>query len=832
MGEISLQFYGLSADRLGPVPALLAAICLSLVCYGAWLFVRRQLRLAYVCVGAMLVGVGATVAIALFRSETTVLWMLLLAGATLTIVGIFYWSAYGDLGPGRFFVLVALRSVAILSLMLMLFKPQLNFMPDSREAKGVLGVLVDRSGSMATVDERGMPNRYDQALQMLAFQHERLERELRPAWHHFAKALPQEVSLDDLDDLSPGSDETSLTDIAGALANCVSLHRDNLVGVLLVSDGIHNAKADAAQEAERTGVPIYTVATGSTRESITGRRNIEVLSADCPVTVVKNSVTTVTCRVKMTRMSSIPAELTLGDLTSGKVLDTVRLWTDKPSETLTVKLKWTPRDVAVASGTADVRKLRVRARSQVGEVTNQDNTAELHVLVTESSLRVLHIAGSIRPELKFLRRLLDSDPDIELTTFIRISGKRFIARTPAEAGTLKSLPSTKEEFGLFDVIILDDLDSSFLTSGQMSRMRQFVNDGGALLMLGGQNSFGPGGYGGTDIDRLLPVQSGSRNRRQEMERALPQLTAAGEAHPVFEGIAQYFPGPSARQPGLGKAALPELHGCVEVASAKPAAEVLAVHPSAVNDAGPLIMLAVQRFGAGRSAAFMADTTWRWHLALRSLGREGPYQRFWLQLVRWLGGLDSPRRDGAASVVLRMDKPYVRIGQSAKLTAYVRDSEGRADETANVSATVTMPDTPAQGQTVQLARLADSGLFEAEIRPDILGQATVTCRADSPLNETIGTDVLALTVAPSDAEDERLARDDKLLREIAERSGGKFASLAGLPDLVDEIIQRARISAGSSAQVITYRLYNFVWLFLAFVALITTEWTLRRRWQLR
>jgi hypothetical protein len=59
-------------------------------------------------------------------------------------------------------------------------------------------------------------------------------------------------------------------------------------------------------------------------------------------------------------------------------------------------------------------------------------------------------------------------------------------------------------------------------------------------------------------------------------------------------------------------------------------------------------------------------------------------------------------------------------------------------------------------------------------------------------------------------------------------------ISGLPDLIDKIVQRMkdRGQLDEPAGASITPLFNFPILFVAFVALLTTEWLLRRRWHLR
>ncbi|MDQ7780376.1 MAG: glutamine amidotransferase, partial [Planctomycetota bacterium] len=82
-----------------------------------------------------------------------------------------------------------------------------------------------------------------------------------------------------------------------------------------------------------------------------------------------------------------------------------------------------------------------------------------------------------------------------------LSEKIAVVRVPAGA-----LPSQPGELQNYDAIILSNVPASALTKGQMELMRSNVRDLGiGLVMIGGPDSFGAGGYTGTPVEDALPV---------------------------------------------------------------------------------------------------------------------------------------------------------------------------------------------------------------------------------------------------------------------------------------------------------------------------------------
>ncbi|MBL7132531.1 MAG: hypothetical protein ISS78_00400 [Phycisphaerae bacterium] len=834
MAEVSLQFQGAKDQQL--LAVLMAAIAVVLVGAGIWQLVRGRWWQGAAALGAAML----PVLIWIFaragsdKGPSQGFWMVLLAVQVAAAVGVFYAEVYSFLHAKRLAVLMALRSLAIISLMLVLFKPILSCAVSPRDrAKCYLPVLVDRSGSMSTVDEANTASRYVRALHTLATQRTRVTGNFNPVWHYFGQEVKTADKFASLMQIQPSGKAAEGTDIAGALVGASADYaKASLAGIILISDGIHNVSQKAVMEAvEEASVPIYAVGIGSEKEDATRLRNIELASVDAPLEAIKNNITTITISVKMTGMASTQARVQLLEEGNDQPVASENLWTEKSVYSKAIKLKWTPKDrPSLGEGAADVRKLRVVIPAKAVEAIKDDNTAELHVLITQPRVRVLYVEGSMRPEYKYLKRLLDTDPNIQFMSLVRVADNRFWAYGGIDGRKLNRLPTTDEDFSLIDVLVIGDLSRTFLSRSQLARIGKFVNDGGALLMLGGHSSFGPGGYGGTDVETVLPVVVGGLEQAQDTTAFLPMLTAAGQVHPVLDGLSDFFVIPGRPGPKPGTPALPDLRGCVTVPKAKGGAAVLAVHPTRKNAAGLLTVLAVQKYGAGRSAAFTADTTWQWYLKMRGMGADSPYSRLWGQLIRWLARAETKTRKTAPAVVARLDRSYMLVNQSVTIRARVQDQKGLPGQTSQVTCTIAPADKAAKGHDLPLGNRG-GGLFDAEFTPKRSGKFRLTISAVDPTGQKLGTDELSLTVAPYLAEAERLARNTNLLRAIAVVSEGRYADLAGLPEIIDQIIDRHKKLAAPLPPPETYRLYNFWLLFLAFAAFMTGEWMLRRNWQL-
>ncbi len=82
-------------------------------------------------------------------------------------------------------------------------------------------------------------------------------------------------------------------------------------------------------------------------------------------------------------------------------------------------------------------------------------------------------------------------------------------------------PKTLEELQQFDLLMLSDISALTLGRESMELYRRWVQEfGGGFVMLGGENSFGVGGYFRTPIEQMLPVRTEHDDRQDVPSVAL------------------------------------------------------------------------------------------------------------------------------------------------------------------------------------------------------------------------------------------------------------------------------------------------------------------------
>lgn len=188
----------------------------------------------------------------------------------------------------------------------------------------------------------------------------------------------------------------------------------------------------------------------------------------------------------------------------------------------------------------------------------------------------------------------------------------------------RDFPQTMEEINEYSTVILSDIGANTLllhpdtfeksqpTPNRLKLLREYVAEGGSLLMVGGYMSFqginGRAQYKDTPIEEILPVDLQANDDRQEVPEGMnPKVVSE---HEVVAGLEQEWP---------------MLLGYNKL-KAKSAAEVLAVW-------GDDPILVVGEHKQGRTAAFASDCAPHW--GSNDFVEWNNYNKLWGQLVSWL-----------------------------------------------------------------------------------------------------------------------------------------------------------------------------------------------------
>lgn len=82
------------------------------------------------------------------------------------------------------------------------------------------------------------------------------------------------------------------------------------------------------------------------------------------------------------------------------------------------------------------------------------------------------------------------------------------------------VPQSADGLRPYDLVVFSDVSAGSVPSASQVAVEQYVERGGGFVMVGGENSFGTGGWGGTVIERVLPVRFEGQRQREQPKLAL------------------------------------------------------------------------------------------------------------------------------------------------------------------------------------------------------------------------------------------------------------------------------------------------------------------------
>jgi len=157
-------------------------------------------------------------------------------------------------------------------------------------------------------------------------------------------------------------------------------------------------------------------------------------------------------------------------------------------------------------------------------------TVSYQVRVTEPGTTILraHLQASSdrRPENDegVLAIATDREPHrvlcLEGTPGAAASFAHALAAEGIPADVLPTRAGAVADLARYDLVVLSDVPRAALSDGAIAALESFVRGGGGLLVAGGTQSFGPGGYLGTRLATILPLRLDVPDRQEEASMAL------------------------------------------------------------------------------------------------------------------------------------------------------------------------------------------------------------------------------------------------------------------------------------------------------------------------
>ncbi len=723
-------------------------------------------------------------------------------------------------------VLVVPKILIVLLLILAYFDPVWTVMQRPDENQKVLA-LVDTSSSMEVAD-KAEGSRGKRAYTML----EKLTQKLRSSYIDFdmlefdSQVRKKEKQIaEDIRETDLGKCLVTIADKPDPAALGLSksaVGGSNYMSVLLLTDG----GDEAVQNIKLPEVPVYIGGVGSEPETW---NDIAISRVETPEVVEEQSDFEVT--------ADIVARCASYSFATGAERVNVRVEAKEGQD-------WETRDsklVDLAGARARVKfnlkspsemgtkKYRVRVETIDGELSALNNTRIFSIEVRKNTLSVLLFAQQLGWDFRQIYKELSDDSSVALTALFRVSSDRFIVRGSRQKGDENleaGFPSTKGLLGLYKCVIVGSFPAWQWRQEQLQAIVGYVREGGAVIFLGGEHSFGKGGYSRTVIEPLFPWRISAGEPELQTGQFTVNVPLSAANHSIVSEMSRLISQASG-------AAIESINlsgslrsGAINLLDASVGNRTVSV-------------VALQRFGQGQTMGVATNTLWKWTQTSDELKQA--YGHFWRQSVRNL----SQWEEGERFVGVKWDKKSYRPGEQAGTTIRVagRYNPGQLHLKATLTPHQLSPsERPGPAPDLQRHGAGSIGVGQPVSVEPVMGREN-TFRAEMVFSKRaeylfevqayVGEKLLesyekTLVVGPGLNEGANLEVDHAFLNDLAMRSGGAYFRETDFENLVETLRSKVIDYAVSVEIPLVQDKYIYI---LIFLGILMLEWTMRRKMNL-
>ncbi|MCK5113711.1 MAG: VWA domain-containing protein [Phycisphaerae bacterium] len=424
------------------------------------------------------------------------------------------------------------------------------------------------------------------------------------------------------------------------------------------------------------------------------------------------------------------------------------------------------------------------------------------VQVTDHQMRVLYVEGKFRYESKYIAKALGGGEFL-------IDRRIILDPIGEEPNAQNQLGDTLKDWMKYHAIIFGDVSPEHFTRNQLEIIKRVVGEyGKGFCMIGGNSSFGAGGWDKTPIADIMPV---------DLSRSTQQISNSVRPLPSVEGAKSELMrlDPGSDDISAVWSQLPPLPGANLLVGVKPTATIIAE----TQQGEPMIVQ--QNYGKGRTMGIAFDTTWRWVLSPSKQDTQKMQQRFWQQVVLYLAAPKGniwihTNRTGYDFDLLK------RGVQEVVVTAGVEDPRGKPITDLETTTMLIAPDGGKQDVIFDrqehllrgiLPPLREVGVYRLEIKGVVDGkELSAEHRFEVTLQDIEAGEVLA---------------NFGLLKRMAEAGGGEFHHLWQLEKLLANLKETVRSDRHRSETVVDIMTQLRWSILIALIVLLCTEWALRK-----
>jgi hypothetical protein len=405
-----------------------------------------------------------------FAAPSSVRTWLVIAGLIAAGAVATYTIARGKSSVADRGVMAGLRVALIAVLVFCLMQPSLTLSTVVPQ-QNFVGILMDDSRSMQLTDDDGTVRN--------SFFADAFTPEQSPLIQELSERFVLRFfRFSDVSRRIDGLEEMTFNGTHTNLANALDAARSELSGVplsglVMITDGADTGErplTEAIVPLQAAGIPVFTVGLGD--DSL--EPDIELGRVELPRSALQGSTLMVDVVVTQNGFSpgsTVP--LIIEDDTRILAEESVELGPD--GEPVVTR-------IGIELQEPGARRVTFRIPGQPDERVERNNARNAWIDVTDEAEKILYFEGEPRWEVKFMRRAVAEDDNLQLVLLQRTAESKFLRLEVSDSTELEfGFPTTREELYRYRALVLGSVEASFFTHDQLQMIADFVSERGGGL---------------------------------------------------------------------------------------------------------------------------------------------------------------------------------------------------------------------------------------------------------------------------------------------------------------------------------------------------------------
>ncbi|WP_445665038.1 hypothetical protein [Fodinibius sp. AD559] len=576
------------------------------------------------------------------------------------------------------------------------------------------------------------------------------------------------VEQTEIDSLTFDDDQTNIT--SGIEA--IRASQNEASAALLISDGIYTTGKNPIYETSDIDIPIFSIGLGDT----TFQKDVLVSSISTNSSGYLNSTQSVntTINSKGFEGSTIPVHLKKGNevLSEKVIIPEIRNSSQQVSFDLLLEQE-------------GLQQYEIHIPTLSDEWTSANNTQRFTVDVQDAKQQILSLALEIHPDVRFVRSLLSTDENTELVNRTWLKGDNFIE------GDFSSVTDS------LDLAVIHGYPITGVPA-KIKEKLEMIGDEVPLLIIASPR-FSPQQFE-QDVTALPVDITGNLNYGQIDLRLEPQKSG----HPITE------------LPAVTYDQLPNLMAPLEHISTASYADMLFSSTYRGESIQKPVVVA-HELGNKRH---LFVTAYNWYRFQQDQNQEiqAFVKQLWQNMISWTATdpdnelLDiQPQQDAFSG-----SNPII-------IDAYLKNERGQNESDANI--TISISSDTLDGRMYSMEN-RDNGNYRLSIPP--MPEGVYSFKAIAQKGErTLDTERGEFSVDASNAEYIDINRNEQLLRQIAQNTGGQYVPFDSVNGFWNKLKEKGLLDRQEQVETNFFYLYQHVGWFILVIILLCSEWILRK-----